>query len=87
MPLFISSDRADRLAREAMTLSQAKSKREAVERALVFFIEHEKGKIPFSERVAKIQADFKQMVGDRPHKMNWTEEEKKQFYDMLNGDE
>jgi len=87
MPLFISSDKADRLAREAMAISHARSKREAVERALVFFIEHEKGKIPFHETVANIQADFKKMAGNTPYKMEWTEEDKKQFYDELSGDE
>jgi len=87
MPLFISSDRADRLAQEAMAISHAKSKREAVERALVFFIEHEKGKVPFHETVAKIQADFKKMAGNSPHKMEWTEEDKKRFYDELSEDE
>jgi len=58
MPLFISSDRADRLAQEAMAISHA-----------------------------EIQADFKQMVGNASHKMEWSEEEKKQFYDELSGDE
>jgi len=70
-----------------MAISHAKSKREAVEHALVLFIEHEKGKIPFSETIAKIQVDFKQMVGNTPHKMEWTEEDKKRFYDELSGDE
>jgi len=87
MPLFISSDRADRLAQEAMAISHAKSKREAVERALILFIEHEKGKIPFSETIAEIQADFRQMVGNASHSMEWSEAEKKQFYDELSGDE
>jgi|GEM_PF-3592498 len=87
MPLFISSDKVDRLAMEAMALSQAKSKRDAVERALTLFIEHEKGKIPFHETVTAIQADFRQMAGKPSPQMAWTEEDKKQFFDQLSGDE
>jgi len=87
MPLFISSDKVDKLAQEAMILSHAKSKREAVERALLFFIENEKNKIPFHEKIAKIQDNFRKLIGKEPHQMTWSEEQKKQFYDELNRDE